>query len=298
LFEGAAVSAFNSIVADKLWRLVGVPHGPALVDVRSHDAFAADARVIPGAMRRPSEAVLAWASEFAGRSAVVICESGRGESEGVAAWLRNAGAASAEVLAGGFAAWAQAGLPLVPESKLPPRDQQGRTVWVTRSRPKIDRIACPWLIRRFVDPTAVFLFVAPAEVLAVAGRFNGAPFDVEGVFWSHRGERCTFDTIIDELGLQTPPLEKLATIVRAADTDRLELAPEASGLLAAALGLSRMYSDDLEQLAAGMGLYDAFYRWARDASDETHDWPTNAPKKQAGLTHGRTRAIPAHSKAK
>ena len=159
---------------------------------------------------------------------------------------------------------------------------------MTRSRPKIDRIACPWLIRRFVDPTAVFLFVAPAEVLAVAERFNGAPFDVEGVFWSHRGERCTFDTIIDELGLQTPPLEKLATIVRAADTDRLELAPEASGLLAAALGLSRMYSDDLEQLGAGMGLYDAFYRWARDASDETHDWPTNA--EETGGADKRTNA--------
>jgi hypothetical protein len=154
-------------------------------------------------------------------------------------------------------------------------------VWVTRARPKIDRIACPWLIRRFVDPLAVFLFVAPAEVDAVAKRFNGAPFDIEGAFWSHRGERCTFDTMLDELGLRTEPLAKLATIVRGADTARLDLAPEAPGLLAASLGLSRMYSDDLEQLAAGMSLYDAFYRWARDASEETHNWPTNKPGKQA-----------------
>ena len=184
-----------------------------------------------------------------------------------------------EVLAGGHAAWAQAGLPLVPESKLPPRDLQGRTVRVTRSRPKIDRIACPWLIRRFVDPAAIFLFVSPAEVHAVAEHFNGAPFDVEGVFWSHRRDRCTFDTMLEELGLQTAPLARLAAMVRGADTARADLAPETSGLLAASLGLSRMYSDDLEQLAAGMTLYDAFYRWARDASDELHDWPTNPQRR-------------------
>jgi hypothetical protein len=199
----------------------------------------------------------------------------------VAAWLRHAGASSAEVLVGGHAAWAQAGLPLVPEGKLPPRDPQGRTVWVTRSRPKIDRIACPWLIRRFVDPEAVFLFVSPAEVPSVAERFNGAPFDIEGVLWSHRGELCTFDTMLDEWGLRTEPLDRVAAIVRGADTARLDLAPEASGLLAASLGLSRMYLDDLEQLAAGMTLYDAFYRWARDATEETHNWPTNKPGKSA-----------------
>jgi rhodanese-related sulfurtransferase len=294
-YEGAVMSSFNSISADKLWRLVGVPHGPSLIDVRGKEGFAADPRLIPGAVRRVHETVSSWAPEVTGRSIVVICENGRGESEGVAAWLRNAGAASAEVLAGGYAAWAQAGLPCVPEGKLPPRDPQGRTIWVTRSRPKIDRIACPWLIRRFVDPTAVFLFVAPAEVLAVAERFNGAPFDVEGVFWSHRSERCTFDTILDELGLQTPPLARLAAVVRAADTDRLDLAPEAAGFLAASLGLSRMYSDDLEQFAAGVSLYDAFYRWARDASDETHDWPTPMKNQPPAPVRARIRAAPPNS---
>jgi rhodanese-related sulfurtransferase len=276
------MSSFNSISADKLWRLVGVPHGPALIDVRNKDAFAADPRFVPSAMRRSHETVSSWARELAGRATVAICENGRGQSEGVAAWLRGCGVASAEVLAGGHEAWAQAGLPLVPEGKLPPRDSQGRTVWVTRSRPKIDRIACPWLIRRFVDPSAVFLFVAPAEVQSVAERFSGAPFDIEGVFWSHRGERCTFDTMLDELGLLIEPLAKLAAMVRGADTARLDLAAEAPGLAAASLGLSRMYADDLEQLAAAMTLYDAFYRWARDASDETHDWPTNKPGKAVG----------------
>jgi hypothetical protein len=147
-------------------------------------------------------------------------------------------------------------------------------VWVTRARPKIDRIACPWLIHRFVDPDAVFLFVPPPEVVGVAERFGAAPFDVEDVFWSHRGELCTFDVMVSEFGLSSDPLDHLATIVRGADTSRHDLAPEAAGLLAASLGLSRMYADDLEQLEAGMGLYDAFYRWCRDATDEVHNWPS------------------------
>jgi hypothetical protein len=149
---------------------------------------------------------------------------------------------------------------------------------VTRARPKIDRIACPWLIRRFIDPSAVFLFVAASEVQAVAENFAAGPFDIENVFWSHRAELCTFDVMIDELGLDTAPLKRLATIVRAADTARLDLSPEAPGLLAASLGLSRMYSDDLEQLDAGLSLYDAFYRWCRDATDETHNWPSHKAK--------------------
>jgi rhodanese-related sulfurtransferase len=273
------VSSLNTISPEKLWRLIGVPHGPALIDVRAKAGFAADPRFIPGAVRRTHATVSGWGSEFAGRPAVVICENGQGLSEGVAAWLRHAGASSAEILVGGHAAWAESGLPLVPESKLPPRDPQGRTVWVTRERPKIDRIACPWLIRRFVDPSAVFLFVAPGEVVGVAECFGAAPFDIEGVNWSHRGEMCTFDVMVDEFGLATAPLLRLATLVRGADTARLDLAPEAPGLLAASLGLSRMYSDDLEQLEAGMTLYDAFYRWAREASDETHNWPTNKPGK-------------------
>ena len=179
------------------------------------------------------------------------------------------------MIIGGFVAWEEAKLALVPASKIPPRDNEGRTIWVTRSRPKIDRIACPWLIRRFVDTSAVFLFVAPAEVLAVADRFKATAFDIENTHWSHRGELCTFDVMIEEFGLESEALLRLATIVRAADTARLDLAPEAAGLLAASLGLSRMYSDDLEQLEAGILLYDAFYRWCRDATDETHNWPSN-----------------------
>jgi hypothetical protein len=113
-----------------------------------------------------------------------------------------------------------------------------------------------------------------SEVAAVADRFGATPFDIEGTFWSHRGETCTFDTMIEEFQLTSKPLQALAQIVRAADTARLDLVPQAAGLLAASIGLSRMFSDDLEQLAAGMKLYDAFYRWCRDGMDETHNWPS------------------------
>ena len=275
--EGASMSSFTEISPDKLARLMRTAKTPVLIDVRTEKDFAADPRLIPGALRRSHEQAADWAGEFSGQSAIVVCLRGAKLAQGAAAWIRQAGG-EAETLEGGFEDWKAAKLPLVPASKLPARDAQGRTVWVTRARPKIDRIACPWLIRRFIDPNAVFLFVAPSEVVAVGERFNAVPFDIENVFWSHRGELCTFDVMVEEFGLATPPLLRLATMVRAADTARLDLCPEAPGLLAASLGLSRMYDNDLEQLEAGIALYDAFYRWCRDATGETHNWPTNKAK--------------------
>ncbi|MFZ0205271.1 MAG: sulfurtransferase/chromate resistance protein [Roseiarcus sp.] len=261
--------SINTISVEQLTRLVGTPKCPALIDVRPDDDFAADARLLPAAIRRSHADVRRWAQEFHERSVIVIGPRGESLGHGVAAWLRHGGV-SAETLEGGFDARKRAGLPLVIQAKLPRRDEQGHTVWVTRERPKVDRIACPWLIRRFVDPAAVFLFVKPSEVAAVAETFQATPFDIEGVHWSHRGDKCTFDVMIEELGLITKPLSQLATIVRGADTARLDLALEAPGLLAASLGLSRMYDNDLAQLDAGMTLYDAFYRWCRDATAETH----------------------------
>ncbi len=269
--------SINSISVDKLARLVGTPACPVLLDVRTEEDYAAEPFLVPGSVRRSHTDVATWASAYAGRAVVVICQQGLKLSHGVAAWLRHAGAASADSLDGGTSAWRDAGQPRVKVEKLPPRDNLGRTLWVTRERPKIDRIACPWLVRRFVDPAAVFLFVKPSEVPGVASRFDAAPFDVEDVFWSHRGEFCTFDVMVEELGLTTPPLSHLARIVRAADTGRLDLEPQAAGLLAASLGLSRTHGNDLQQLDAGMMLYDAFYRWCRDASEETHNWPAIRP---------------------
>lgn len=270
------MSSTTTITHDKVVRLIGTPGSPVLIDVRIDEDFALDQRLIPGARRRSHKDVDTWAQELEGKRAIIICQQGKKLSEGTAALLRHHGI-PAENLVGGYEAWSNAGLPTVPVAKLPLLDQRGRTVWVTRARPKVDRIACPWLIRRFVDPAAVFLFVTPAEVEAVADRFNAAPFDIENVFWSHRGELCTFDVMIEEFGLNSEPLSRLAAIVRGADTARPDLAPEAPGLLAASLGLSRIFSDDLEQLEAGMTLYDAFYRWCRDATDETHNWPNRKP---------------------
>ncbi|GBD48339.1 chromate resistance protein ChrB domain-containing protein [Methylopila sp. Yamaguchi] len=263
----------TQITPPQLSRLVGTPSAPIIVDVRTDDDFALDPRLIPGAIRRDALEVVEWGGTLGGRRVVVACQRGAKLSEGAAAWLRHAGVA-AETLEGGFEAWREAGGLMLRTTSLPVADAQGRTVWVTRARPKVDRIACPWLIRRFVDSRAVFLFVAASEVGGVAERFGATPFDVDGVFWSHRGERCTFDAMIEEFGLGSPALDRLATIVRAADTARLDLAPQAAGFLAASLGLSRMYRDDLEQLEAGMPLYDAFFRWCRDAVEETHNWPS------------------------
>lgn len=263
----------TEITVAQLSRLIGLPGAPALIDVRTEDDFQADPRLIPGSIRKDYRQVSQWNMQDSGAPIIVLCQQGRKLSQGAAALLRCHGVA-AETLDGGFEAWRSAGLPLLKLDRLPARNAEGRTVWVTRARPKVDRIACPWLIRRFVDPQAVFLFVPPADVLDVAERFDAAPFDIDTVFWSHRGENCTFDAMIEEFGLGSPPLELLASIVRGADTARPDLAPQAAGLLAASLGLSRMYKDDLAQLEAGMLLYDAFYRWCRDAAEETHNWPS------------------------
>lgn len=260
---------FGQIAPAQLARLIGMPDCPVLIDVRVAENRDALPRLVPTARLVPHDTAEALAP--AEGRAVVICARGRKLSEGVAALLRTKGIA-AEVLEGGMAAWAEAGLPMVPMTALP-----ASRLWVTRHRPKIDRIACPWLIRRFVDPAAQFLFVAPSEVQAVADRFNATPFDIEGVFFSHRGERCSFDTMVQEFGLSTPAMDRLATLVRAADTDRHDLAPQAAGLLAVSVGLSRMFRDDLAQLEAGMLLYDALYRWARDGFEEGHDWPAGRP---------------------
>jgi hypothetical protein len=150
--------------------------------------------------------------------------------------------------------------------------------WITRARPKIDRIACPWLIKRFVDAEAEFFFVPPDQVKPRAIELDAIPFDVEGVELSHEGPLCSFDAILAKYGLDDPALGELALIVRGADTEHLELAPQAAGLLAISLGLSRNFADDHEQLAQGMVLYDALYSWARHVRDERHSWnPQRGP---------------------
>jgi len=145
--------------------------------------------------------------------------------------------------------------------------------WVTRERPKIDRIACPWLIARFIDKEPEFLYVPADRVLSVAKETGAVPYDIPNVEMSHVGELCSFDAFLKKYRLSDPALAQLAVIVRGADTSRLDLAPQASGLLALSLGLSRMFADDHEMLHHGMVLYDALYAWCRDCQKEAHGWP-------------------------
>jgi rhodanese-related sulfurtransferase len=262
----------TEITVSQLSRLLGTAAAPVVVDVRIDDDFALDPDYIPTALRHPFDQIDTLVPNLVDSRVVVYCQKGRKISQGAMSVLRSH-RIHAETLQGGHFAWRDAGEMRVPAAAIPAPGPQGNTIWVTRHRPKIDRMACPWLIRRFIDPAAQFLFVAPSEVLAVAEKFAATPFDIEDVFWSHRGENCSFDTMLEEFGLTSVALQQLATIVRGADTNRPELAPQSAGLLAASLGLSRIYRDDHEQIDAGMLIYDAFYRWARDASDESHDWP-------------------------
>ena len=149
--------------------------------------------------------------------------------------------------------------------------------WITRERPKIDRIACPWLIERFIDNDAEFLYVPTDDVLRVAAQTGAVPYDIPGVEMTHVGELCSFDAFLKKYVLTDPALLQLATIVRGADTSRLDLSPQSAGLYALSLGLSHSFKDDHEMLKHGMVMYDALYAWCKNAQTETHNWP---PKMQ------------------
>ena len=176
----------TEITVAQLSRLVGTPSAPVIIDVRIDEDFALDPDLIPSAFRHPHDDIATLTTDLADQRVVVYCQKGKKISQGAMAILRNH-RIHAEGLEGGHFAWRDAGEMLIPVAKIPDPGPEGRTIWVTRHRPKIDRMACPWLIRRFIDPRAQFLFVAPTEVLGVAEKFDATPFDVEDVFWSHRG---------------------------------------------------------------------------------------------------------------
>ncbi|MHC8382357.1 chromate resistance protein ChrB domain-containing protein [Pseudomonas sp. LB3P14] len=145
--------------------------------------------------------------------------------------------------------------------------------WITRERPKIDRIACPWLITRFIDPEAELLYVPSREVLSIAAERDATPYDIPGVELTHEGELCSFDAFLKKYQLSEPALQQLAKIVRGADTSRLDLTPQSAGLYAISLGLSQRYVDDHEMLAHGLIMYDALYAWCKECQGESHNWP-------------------------
>ena len=256
-----------SISPQDLYTAIGTAAAPVLIDVRRSAAFAADNRMIVGALRRNPDELLNWRQELpAGRAVVVYCAHGHEASQEAASALRGAGV-NASYLEHGIAGWADHRLPMRGKRDTEPRS------WVTRERPKIDRIACPWLIRRFIDPEAEFLFAPTERVFAVAEETGATAYDIPGAEpFSHDGELCSFDAFLKVYGIKDPALDALALIVRGADTARLELTPQSPGLLALSLGLSANFADDHAMLEHGMVMYDAFYAWCRSLQGETHNW--------------------------
>ena len=267
----------NPISISELHATLGQSDGPIVIDVRRQPAYLEAVATLSGALRRDPDRIEAWMGAIPSFSRVVVyCVHGHEVSQGVARRLSEQGIA-ARYVEGGMAAWVAANGALDAKAK------GSSTRWVTRERPKIDRIACPWLVSRFIDRDAEFLYVPAQQVLQVAQSRAAVPYDVADVHFSHVGERCSFDAFIRHFRLESDPaLERLALIVRGADTGALDLAPQASGLAAVSLGLSRLFADDHEMLSHGMVLYDALYLWCKDGQQESHTWNPEAYGRTGG----------------
>ena len=267
-----------AISPQSLWQLMATPRALQIVDVRRRDIYEKFAGLIPGSVWREPTDLSGWIGTLdRTRPIVVACKLGKELSQVIVSELRGLGYNAAQ-LAGGQGAWTEAGLPLVDRATADRLMPTRPSLWVTRRHPKIDRIACPWLIRRFIDPEARFVFVDPPFVADAATNFNAIPFDIDGVEISHDGELCSFDRMLKLFGLaDEPALARVATIVRGTDTARHDLAPEASGLHAISLGLSALAGDDDHGLLErGFAIYDGLFAWARFAADEKHNWPSKA----------------------
>ena len=241
-----------SISAAELRKSLASSASPLVIDVRRNERFRESPYLMKGALRRDPARVDDWKKTLPGAASVVVyCVHGHEVSQNAARAL------GARYLEGGIEHWREDG------GELSAKPVNGPTRWVTRERPKIDRIACPWLVRRFVDPEAEFLYVPAADVLSTAAEKAATPYDIAGVEFSHDAERCSFDAFLRLFRLQDPALDRLALIVRGADTSRPELAPQAAGLVAISSGLSRNFSDDHEMLSHGMVIYDALYAWCQ-----------------------------------
>ena len=284
-------TAALSISPPELAALLGRPDAPLVLDVRSQARFVQSDRLLATAQRCAPENLAGYAAAQAPRDVVAYCVYGHEVSQDAALALRAAGW-NARFVAGGIeggesgvdtpeaiAQWRSNPMPVL--RKRPDLGVTGEqpSRWITRARPKIDRIACPWLIRRFIDPRAQFLYVPTDQVLREAGRLQAVAYDIPGAPISHEGELCSFDTLMQAFELQDQALQALARIVRGADTDQLDLAPQAAGLLAVSLGLSQLHADDQAMLEAALPVYDALYAWCRHAAAETHSWNPDAMRK-------------------
>ncbi|WP_394688277.1 chromate resistance protein ChrB domain-containing protein [Hoeflea sp.] len=267
----------KSISAQDLSNLSGSSNWPTVVAATRCFKFEEEGRAIAGSVWRDHMATHVWGPELArlGKPIVVYCLHGHNVSQLAVARLRSQGI-DARYLEGGIDAYEKArGLVLKQRGPDVPLLLPQATRWITRERPKIDRIAFPWLVRRFIDPMAEFHFVEAEWVVDIAEEMGAIPFDVDGVTYSHQGENgelCSVDTLLDLFGIEDSALRHLARIVRGADTGGLGLEPQSAGLLAISLGLSSSEDDDLAQLEKGMVIYDALYAWCRHATAETHTW--------------------------
>jgi rhodanese-related sulfurtransferase len=250
------------ILPSDLYDVVGTASVPIIVDVRSDSEIHAIDRLIPGAVHRPVQGVENWWRELPSSHGVVVCDlSGGEQGRRVVETLRHFGT-DAGHLVDGFAGWYDRGLPT--RKVVAAKSEK----WVTREHPKIDRIACPWLVRRFINSLADFIYVPPDRVLETAAELNATPYDVKDVEFGHIGDQCSFDAIVRIHDIHDPALDHLATIVRGADTSRPDLAPQCEGLLAISYGLSANCPDDHEMLRHGMVIYDALYMWCRMQRDK------------------------------
>jgi rhodanese-related sulfurtransferase len=272
------LSPSYSISPKDLWNAIATRDAPQIIDARRRNAFDASPYLLPAATWHDASKTQEWSAELdRARPIVAACKAGHEMSQMVIAQLRADGF-DARVLQGGYEAWGEASLPFIAKAELDRLTPKRPGIWVTRRRPKIDRIACPWLVHRFLDAQARILFVDPDQVVNVARESGGIPFDIKDIELSHEGERCTFDTMVKLFGLESEPsLVRLALIVRGADTARPDIAPEAAGLHAISLGLSALAGDDDHGLLErGFMIYDALFAWLRFAAEERHNWPVKA----------------------
>ena len=283
--ETVEMNPSHIVSPSALAALLGRPDTPLILDVRRPERFAQSPHRLPLSRHVAPDALTAWMQHKTPQTVVLYCVYGHEVSQNAAAQLRAAGW-DARYLQGGIEGGepgvdaselrALGGLPLLRQRPDLGATGEAPSRWITRERPKIDRIACPWLIRRFIDREAVFFYVPTAELLEQAGQLQAVAFDIPGAPISHEGERCSFDTLLSAFGLSLPALDLLARTVRGADTDRLELAAPAAGLLAVSLGMSRLHADDDHaMLEAMMPVYDALYAWCVDqvgGNAEAHNW--------------------------
>ncbi len=266
-------TVISSSTIASLIALHGSAAAPFMIDVRRQPAFAADTHFIAGATWRDPFTVNDWAKFLPRHRAVLVyCVHGHEISKNTAAALCVAGI-QARYLEGGVEAWQAAGGAMAKKSAhiAIPSSANMPSVWVTRARPKIDRIACPWLVRRFIDPLAEFVYVGADEVLDYAQKNNAIAYDVPNVQFTHRDDLCSFDALMADFEFHDAALDSLAKIVRGADTGKPDLTPQSHGLLAVSLGLSGLYQDDHEMLRHGMVVYDALYAWLKNARTEIHN---------------------------